>query len=38
MDYNEIESLVVKAKNNNEIAKEDIIEEFKPFIYNFCKK
>ena len=38
MDYNEIESLVLKAKNNNEIAKEDIIEEFKPFIYNFCKR
>ena len=38
MDYNQMELLVIEAKNNNEIAKEDIIEEFKPFIYNFCKR
>lgn len=38
MDYNQMELLVIEAKNNNEIAKEKIIENFKPFIFNFCKK
>lgn len=38
MDFNYIETLVTKCKNNDEIAKEKLAEEFSPLIYNISKK
>lgn len=38
MDFNFIETLVVKSKENDEIAKETLVGEFKPFILNLCKR
>lgn len=37
MDYNQIETLVISAKQNDNDAKKQILEAFKPFIYNLCK-
>jgi RNA polymerase sigma factor, sigma-70 family len=38
MDFNYIEALVTKCKNNNEEAKEKLATEFRPFIYNISKR
>ena len=38
MDFNYIESLVTKCKNNDEAAKEKLAAEFKPLIYNISKR
>lgn len=38
MDYDYIEELVRKTKNNDENAKEKLIEEFTPFIVNLSLK
>ncbi len=38
MDFNYIESLVIKCKNNDEAAKEKLAAEFKPLIYNISKR
>lgn len=38
MDFNFIESLVVKSKGNDEVAKETLACEFRPFILNLCKR
>ncbi|NRT75144.1 sigma-70 family RNA polymerase sigma factor [Clostridium beijerinckii] len=38
MDFNYIESLVIKCKNNDETAKEKLAAEFKPLIYNISKR
>ncbi|CUU50901.1 sigma-70 family RNA polymerase sigma factor [Clostridium beijerinckii] len=38
MDFNYIESLVIKCKNNDETAKEKLATEFKPLIYNISKR
>ncbi|WP_297429880.1 sigma-70 family RNA polymerase sigma factor [Clostridium sp.] len=38
MDFNYIETLVTKCKNNNEEAKEKLAAEFRPFIYNISKR
>ncbi|MBN7572796.1 sigma-70 family RNA polymerase sigma factor [Clostridium beijerinckii] len=38
MDFNYIEVLVIKCKNNDEIAKEKLAAEFKPLIYNISKR
>ncbi|MDG5854395.1 sigma-70 family RNA polymerase sigma factor [Clostridium beijerinckii] len=38
MDFNYIEALVTKCKNNDEEAKEKLSEEFRPLIYNISKR
>lgn len=38
MDFNYIEALVTKCKNNDEAAKEKLSAEFRPFIYNISKR
>ncbi|WP_294355579.1 sigma-70 family RNA polymerase sigma factor [uncultured Clostridium sp.] len=38
MDFDYIEELVAKAKNNDDLCKEALVNEFRPFIINFCKK
>jgi len=38
MDFNYIESLVIKCKNNDETAKEKLAAEFTPLIYNISKR
>ena len=38
MDFNYIEALVTKCKNNDEEAKETLAAEFRPFIYNISKR
>ncbi|MVX65919.1 sigma-70 family RNA polymerase sigma factor [Clostridium chromiireducens] len=38
MDFNYIETLVAKCKNNDEAAKEKLAEEFRPLIYNISKR
>lgn len=38
MDFDYIEALVTKCKNNDEIAKEKLAAEFRPLIYNISKK
>ncbi|AWK52503.1 sigma-70 family RNA polymerase sigma factor [Clostridium beijerinckii] len=38
MDFNYIETLVTKCKNNDEKAKEKLTIEFRPLIYNISKR
>ncbi|NRT77844.1 DNA-directed RNA polymerase specialized sigma subunit [Clostridium beijerinckii] len=38
MDFNYIETLVTRCKNNDEEAKEKLAYEFKPLIYNISKR
>ncbi|AVK49464.1 RNA polymerase subunit sigma-70 [Clostridium sp. MF28] len=38
MDFNYIEALVTRCKNNDEAAKEKLSEEFRPLIYNISKR
>lgn len=38
MDFNYVEALVGKCKNNDELSKEKLAEEFRPLIYNVSKK
>ncbi|MDR3593195.1 sigma-70 family RNA polymerase sigma factor [Clostridium sp.] len=38
MDFNYIEALVAKCKNNDELSKEKLAEEFRPLIYNISKR
>ncbi|MVX66577.1 sigma-70 family RNA polymerase sigma factor [Clostridium chromiireducens] len=38
MDFNYIEALVTRCKNNDEEAKEKLAIEFRPLIYNISKK
>ncbi|NME83396.1 sigma-70 family RNA polymerase sigma factor [Clostridium sp. SM-530-WT-3G] len=38
MNYNYIESLVIKSKDGDEESKEKLVNEFKPFIINLSKK
>ena len=38
MDFNYIEALVTKCKNNDELSKEKLAEEFRPLIYNISKR
>ena len=38
MNYDYIESLVIKSKDGNEEAKEKLVNEFKPFIINLSKR
>lgn len=38
MDFNYIETLVTKCKNNDEEAKEKLAIEFRPLIYNIAKR
>lgn len=38
MDYENLEKLVIKAKSGDRKSKEEIFEEFKPFILNFSSK
>ncbi|AGX41471.1 sigma-70 family RNA polymerase sigma factor [Clostridium saccharobutylicum] len=38
MDFNYIEDLVTKCKNNDESAKEKLAAEFRPLIYNISKR
>ena len=38
MDFNYIETLVAKCKNNDESAKEKLAAEFRPLIYNISKR
>ncbi|NRY60652.1 sigma-70 family RNA polymerase sigma factor [Clostridium beijerinckii] len=38
MDFNYIEVLVTKCKDNDETAKEKLAAEFKPLIYNISKR
>ena len=38
MDFNYIEALVTKCKNDDEAAKEKLAAEFRPLIYNISKK
>ena len=38
MDYNEIELLVIKAKDGDEASKELLAQNFRPFIINLSKK
>ncbi|MDR3594604.1 sigma-70 family RNA polymerase sigma factor [Clostridium sp.] len=38
MDFNYIEALVTRCKNNDEDAKEKLSEEFRPLIYNISKR
>ncbi|WP_459482609.1 helix-turn-helix domain-containing protein [Clostridium saccharoperbutylacetonicum] len=37
MDYERIEKLVLKAKQNDKAAKEDIIKSFNPYILTISK-
>ncbi|MBE6072324.1 MAG: sigma-70 family RNA polymerase sigma factor [Clostridium butyricum] len=37
MDYNYIESLVISAKEGDNLSKELLVEEFKPYILNISK-
>lgn len=37
MDYERIEKLVIKAKDNDKDAKEDIINKFKPYVLTISK-
>jgi RNA polymerase sigma factor (sigma-70 family) len=37
MDYEKIEKLVLRAKNNDKDAKEDIINRFKPYVLTISK-
>lgn len=38
MNFDYIENLVRRCKNNDEAAKEKLADEFKPLIYNISKK
>jgi RNA polymerase sigma factor (sigma-70 family) len=38
MDFDYIEALVTKCKNNDKLAKEKLAEEFRPLIYNISKR
>jgi len=38
MDFNYIETLVTRCKNNDEAAKEKLAAEFRPLIYNISKR
>lgn len=38
MDFNYIEALVTKCKNNDETAKENLAEEFRPLICSISKR
>jgi RNA polymerase sigma factor (sigma-70 family) len=38
MDFDYIEVLVTKCKNNDKLAKEKLAEEFRPLIYNISKR
>lgn len=38
MNFDYIENLVRRCKNNDETAKEKLTDEFKPLIYNISKK
>ena len=38
MDFDYIETLVTRCKNNDEKAKEKLAEEFRPLIYNISKR
>lgn len=38
MDYDYIEALVTKCKNNDELSKEKLAQEFRPLIYNISKR
>lgn len=38
MNYEKLETLVIKAKNGDKKSKEEIINEFKPFILKFSSK
>ena len=38
MDFDYIEILVAKCKNNDEVAKENLSAEFRPLIYNISKR
>lgn len=38
MDFNYIEALVIKCKNNDETSKEKLAAEFRPLIYNISKR
>ncbi|MFW2487759.1 sigma-70 family RNA polymerase sigma factor [Clostridium chromiireducens] len=38
MDFNYIETLVTKCKNNDELSKEKLANEFKPLILNISKR
>lgn len=38
MDYDYVENLVKESKDGIESSKEKLIEEFKPFIMNVCKR
>jgi RNA polymerase sigma factor (sigma-70 family) len=38
MDFNYIETLVTRCKNNDETAKEKLAAEFRPLIYNISKR
>ncbi|WP_238899597.1 sigma-70 family RNA polymerase sigma factor [Clostridium sp. YIM B02500] len=38
MDFNYIETLVTRCKDNDEGAKEKLAEEFRPLIYNISKR
>ena len=37
MDLNYVEELVIKAKKGDMKAKEEILESFRPFIFNLAK-
>jgi RNA polymerase sigma factor (sigma-70 family) len=38
MDFNYVEALVTKCKNNDELSKEKLAEEFRPLIINISKR
>ena len=38
MNYDYIESLVIKSKDGDEESKEKLVNEFKPFIINLSKR
>ena len=38
MNYDYIEDLVIKSKSGDEVSKEKLIEEFRPFIFNLSKR
>ena len=38
MDFDYIEALVTKCKNNDGVAKEKLAAEFRPLIYNISKR
>lgn len=38
MDFNFVEDLVLKVRENNEAAKEELVNQFRPFIINLSKK